>query len=125
MLADCDIEMLETKLLQKKELDKATDMHVDNDKARAQLAHAHVQQAIAEVEAHSAMGTYTRTYSFQRPWEDQQRHPRDRPGLGATHDRKDARDGSQFQRGRQSFRKDTNSCCQRYYIIARIVFTVL
>ena len=104
--ADCDIEMLETKLLQKKELDKATNMHVDNDKARAQLAHAHVQQAIAEVEAHSAMGTYTRTYSFQRPWEDNQRHPHDRSGLGATRDRKDTRDDSSFPRERPSLRSD-------------------
>jgi hypothetical protein len=91
---------LESKLMQHLEIDKATAAKAGTNRTHALLSHAHVQQAIAHVEANlaeprrdafasrpsTAATGAPRTY--RRPWEQQQRHPYDKSGIGSNTPRK-------------------------------------
>ena len=98
---EADTYHLESKLLQKMQLDKVSQEKRKDTRARAAFMHAEVQQAIARVEANMAepkqhqpnrwsngnahprnSGTHGVPYTHQRPWERPTRDARDKTGIG-------------------------------------------
>ena len=92
----CDSFELETRIMQKHDLQRARKGSAAMSRAKSAMAHASVQQAIAAAEANMAAPNVRppwqsrkppdnaggQAQNFQRPWERPQRNPHDRSGIG-------------------------------------------